>query len=104
MEHSVSYYFDRCLRKVKSVTLEMLAGEDVKILLFGSAARRDFHRHSDIDIAILPKNNYNKTKLILLKEKYENLNIPYSIELIDLSKVSKAFYEKVLDEGEVWKK
>jgi len=89
---------------VKSVTLEMLAGEDVKIVLFGSAATGDFHRHSDIDIAILPKNDYNKTKLILLKEKLEDLNIPYSVELIDLTKVSKTFYDKVLEEGEIWKK
>ena len=59
MEQGVSYYFDRCLRKVKSVTLEMLPGEDVKILLFGSAARRDFHRHSDIDIAIAIRISHN---------------------------------------------
>ena len=104
MNYKGKNYFDISLQKVKSLILEMLDGEDVKIILFGSAARRDFHRHSDIDIAILPKNDYNKTKVILLKEKLENINIPYSVELIDLSKVSKTFSDKVLEEGEIWKK
>ena len=104
MSYSVINYFDISLQKVKSLILEMLDGEDVKIILFGSAARGNFHRHSDIDIAILPKNDYNKTKVILLKEKLENINIPYSVELIDLSKVSKTFKDKVFEEGEIWKK
>jgi hypothetical protein len=38
-----------------------------------------------------------------LKEKIENLNIPYTVDVVDLSKVSEVFKEKALREGVVWK-
>jgi hypothetical protein len=38
-----------------------------------------------------------------LKEKIENLNIPYTVDVVDLSKVSGVFKEKALREGIVWK-
>ena len=85
------------------MVLEFLIDEDVMIILFGSAARGDAHRFSDIDIGILPKNNYNKKKLILLKEQLDDMNIPYMIDLVDISKVPDAFKEHVLSEGVIWK-
>ena len=96
-------YYQTSLSQVKEIVLDAFKDEDVKVILFGSAARGDAHRFSDIDIAILPKTKYNKTKVILLKEEIENLNIPYSVDLVDISKVSSAFREKVLREGEIWK-
>jgi hypothetical protein len=96
-------YYQASIDNVKEVILDVLKNEDVRIILFGSAARGDEHRYSDIDIGILPKNGYKKEKLILLKEKFENMNIPYHVELVDLSLVSAIFKENVLKEGQVWK-
>ncbi len=104
MGHQINKYFNNSLQQVKSLILHQLGDENVKIILFGSAARGDYHRYSDIDIAILPKNSFDKKKIILLKEQFEDLNIPYSVELIDLSNVSKNFKDKVIKEGEIWKK
>ena len=58
---------------------------------------------SDIDIGILPKNECYKKKLTILKEKLEDMNIPYKVEVVDISKVSQIFREKALKEGKVWK-
>jgi len=88
---------------IKKTVLDALGEEDVTIMLFGSRARGDFMRRSDIDIGILPKNEYNQKKIILLKEKLEEMNIPYKVEVVDLSKVSKVFREKALKEGVIWK-
>lgn len=96
-------YYQKSLNQVKGIVLDALKDEDITILLFGSAARGDVHRFSDIDIGLLPKNHYNKSKIILLKEKIEDLNIPYTVDLVDISKVSDTFRNKVLREGEIWK-
>ncbi len=95
--------YEKSLERLKSVVLDTLRGEDVMIILFGSRARGDFDRRSDIDIVIIPKKNYDRRKLILLKEKLENMNIPYKIDVVDISKVSEVFRDKVLREGKIWK-
>ena len=96
-------FYKTSLDRIKAVVLEFLIDEDVMIILFGSAARGDAHRFSDIDIGILPRNNYNKKKLILLKEQLDDMNIPYTVDLVDISKVSDVFKKQVLSEGVIWK-
>ncbi len=103
MEIEINNFYKASLDRIKAMILEALIDEDVMIILFGSAARGDAHRFSDIDIGILPRNHYNKKKIILLKDQLDNMNIPYTIDLVDISKVSFVFREKVLTEGVIWK-
>jgi predicted nucleotidyltransferase len=95
--------YEKSLEHIKAVVLDAFRGEDVMIMLFGSRAREDFDRRSDIDIGIMPGKKYDQKKLILLKEKLENMNIPYKIDIVNISKVSDVFREKVLKEGKIWK-
>ena len=39
----------------------------------------------------------------MLKEKMERSNIPYKVDIVDLSQTSREFKEKALKEGVVWK-
>ena len=103
MKKSSETYYNRILKNIKTFVLEVFKDEDVKIILFGSRARGDFHRCSDIDIGIVPKNKYDKRKLILLRENLEEMNMPYKVDVVDISKVSKTFKDKALKEGEIWK-
>lgn len=73
------------------------------MILFGSRARGDYSRVSDIDIGILPEKTLEKKKLVLLKEKVDDLNLPYTVDVVDLSKVTRAFREKALRDGVIWK-
>ena len=41
--------------------------------------------------------------IVLLKEKIDELNIPYTVDIVDLSRVSKTFRERALRDGVVWK-
>ncbi len=93
----------KSIQDLKSLVFETLNEENVTVILFGSRARGDFSRVSDIDIRILPGINFNWRKLVFLKERIENLNIPYTVDIVDLSRVSKVFKEKALREGIVWK-
>jgi predicted nucleotidyltransferase len=95
--------YEKSLNQVKKTVLDIFRGEDMQIILFGSRARGDFNKFSDIDIGILPKNECNKKKLTILKEKLEDMNIPYKVEVVDISKVSQIFREKALKEGKIWK-
>ena len=95
--------YDHILEQLKNTVLQFFEDENVTIFLFGSSARGDHHRYSDIDIGILSNNGYNKKKLILLREKLENMNNPYSVDLVDISKVSDDFRENILKEGKIWK-
>ncbi len=97
------HIYRRSLDQIKSIILETFKDDDIMIMLFGSRARRDFDRRSDIDIGILPGKRYDSKKLIFLKEKFENMNIPYNVDIVDISKVSEIFRKKALKEGEIWK-
>jgi predicted nucleotidyltransferase len=95
--------FEKSLLQVKEAVLETFAKEDVGVVLFGSRARGDSDSVSDIDVGIIPHGPYSRTKLTLLKERLENMNIPYSVDVVDVSKTSNAFRQKVLEEGISWK-
>jgi predicted nucleotidyltransferase len=100
---SLSPIYQKSIQDLKSLVFETLKEENVTVILFGSRARGDFSRVSDIDVGVLPGNNFDRKKLVFLKERIENLNIPYTVDVVDLSRVSEVFKEKALKEGVVWK-
>lgn len=96
--------YENCCKMVKSLILDIFKDEKVAIVLFGSRAKGNFYDTSDIDIGILPENGYDKKKLTITREKLEKLNIPYKVDIVDLSEVSEKFKKNVLKTGEIWKK
>ncbi|MGC9101284.1 MAG: nucleotidyltransferase domain-containing protein [Caldisericum sp.] len=73
----------------------------VKVYLFGSSVKEDYKKFSDIDIAL---ENADTKALTLLKYKLEDLNIPYKVEIIDLSKVSEKLKKEIFKTGVlIWK-
>jgi len=96
-------YLSKSIQDLKSLIFETLKEESATVILFGSRARGDFSRVSDIDIGILPGRNFDRRKLVFLKEIVENLNIPYTVDIVDLSRVLDVFKEKLLREGVVRK-
>lgn len=101
--NSLSPIYQKSIQNLKSLVFETLKEENVIVILFGSRARGDFSRVSDIDIGVLPGKNFDRRKLVFLKERIEDLNIPYTVDVVDLSRVSEVFKEKALREGVVWK-
>jgi predicted nucleotidyltransferase len=85
---SLSPIYQKSIQDLKSLVFETLKEENVTVILFGSRARGDFSRVSDIDIGILPGKNFDRKKLVLLKERIENFNIPYTVDIVDLSRAS----------------
>ena len=73
------------LKEVKARIEKELSPE--KVILFGSKARGDFHKKSDIDIAIETD------------RRIELANIDGAIDIIKLSKIDKSFKDKIEKEG-----
>jgi predicted nucleotidyltransferase len=46
---------------------------------------------SDVDIAIIPRGKWDRSKLTLLMERIEELNVPYKVDIVDFSKISDDF-------------
>ncbi len=100
---SLSPIYQKSVHDLKSLVIEIFKDENVVVILFGSRARGDYSRVSDFDIGIIPEKSLDKKKLVLLKEKIDDLNIPYTVDVVDLSKVTDAFREKALRDGVLWK-
>lgn len=91
------------LKKLKKITLELLKDEKVKIVLFGSRARKDNNIGSDVDIGILPLGEFDERKLTILREWIEQLNIPYKVEIVNFAEVSESFKKAAMKEAVIWK-
>jgi len=88
---------------LKKVIIDFFKYDKVKIFLFGSRARGDDYIFSDIDIGIIPYEKFDGKKITLLKEKIENLNIPYKVEIVNFMEVSKEFKQEALKRIVIWK-
>lgn len=95
--------FNQYLETIKERVLAGLAGENVAIGLFGSMVSGKAHTGSDVDIAVIPKGVWDSRKLTLLRERLEELNVPYVVELVDFSEVSRDFQEVALQHVLWWK-
>jgi len=94
---------NKYLAKLKSLVVSSLKEERIKIVLFGSRARKDNDTASDVDIGLIPYGKVDKRKVVLLKEKIEDLNIPYKIEIVDFSETSPDFIKDAMKGAIVWK-
>jgi predicted nucleotidyltransferase len=81
---------------LKKMIIDFFKYDKVKIVLFGSRARGDNYVFSDVDIGIMPYGKLDRGKITLLREKIENLNIPYRVEIVSFMEVSKEFKQEAL--------
>lgn len=73
-------------------------------VIFGSRARGDYNKTSDIDIAIF-SNEITTSRVNLLRYNLDELDIIYKIDIVDFYKLSKqALKENIINEGiEIYK-
>jgi len=71
---------------------------DCQIYLFGSRATDQYHDVSDFDIGVLASEEIDR-ELSIARELLENSNIPFTVDLVDLSATSEEFATLVQQEG-----
>jgi predicted nucleotidyltransferase len=94
---------NRYVNMLKKSVLTTLKNEKIKIILFGSRARGQSYEFSDIDIGLIPYGKYDEFKITLLKDKIEDLNIPYKVDVVNFKYVSENFKKQALKEAIIWK-
>jgi predicted nucleotidyltransferase len=95
---------NKYLEEIKDCVVTALAEEDVAIALFGSMASGESHAGSGVDIALVPRGKWDRSKLTLLRERLEEMNTPYQVELVDFSEVSDDFRRVALAHSFWWKR
>ncbi len=90
------------LTKVRDLIVTGLANVDARIYLFGSWARGEQKRTSDIDIAIEHQGNVTPEIFMKIRELLEESSIPYRVDVVDLVKAGSMLAQKVKEEGILW--
>lgn len=88
--------------EAKEFTLKFWQNQPVRIYLFGSWARGEAKRSSDVDIAI--ESGEDMSFLIgEFREALENSCIVYNVDVVDMNFAAESLCKKIREEGIVWK-
>jgi len=90
------------IEEVRRIVLRLLEGRPARVYLFGSWARGEACRTSDIDVGILPSAPLPAGLLPEIEEALENSLSLYPVDLVDLTTASDHFRGRVLAEGLSW--
>ena len=93
---------NKFLKQVRELALTWVHPDQADIFLFGSWAKGSQKKHSDIDLAILPKKPLSADLLPKLREAFEESRVPYRVEVVDLSSTDAGFRKTVEQRGILW--
>lgn len=92
------------LERVKQIVLDNLDCQTATVYLFGSWARGEEKRSSDIDIAIEFDPTVTEIQIVLMNIRHalEESTIPYKVDVVDLNSADRIMVNKVREEGVRW--
>src|SRR5579864_6106497 len=93
----------RAIDELRRMVLVALGDYPAEVWLFGSCARGEARQHSDIDIAILPRDDLPSGFFGNLAADIEESTIPYDVDLVDLRHADPALVDDVRAEGVKWR-
>lgn len=95
---------DAVIHQVKRVIFRNLGGRKANVYLFGSWARMEEKRSSDIDVAVefSSADESNRRILRAVRDALEESTVPYRIDLVDLHEADEHIVEKIRREGILW--
>jgi len=90
-------YFEDIMKIVRSYP------EVKQLVVFGSRARGDFGKYSDIDFCVT--NKESGFKITQFRMDLEDLNIPYLVDVVDYNEIGEELRDKIKNEGYIiWDK
>ena len=88
--------------EAKEFTLKFWQNQPVRIYLFGSWARGEAKRSSDVEIALESKEDMSFL-IGEFREALENSCIIYNVDVVDMNFAAESLCKKIREEGIVWK-
>jgi predicted nucleotidyltransferase len=79
------------LNEIKKIIFRYLNPKEYQVFIFGSRATGEAVKFSDIDIGIMAKKEVDGETLAKIESAFEDSDIPYKVEVVDFSLVSKRF-------------
>ena len=76
-------------RIVRSILKRFLPGADY--LAFGSRLGRQYHRYSDLDIAVKATDTIPLALLSAMEEAFAQSDLPFRVDIVDLRRASPEF-------------
>lgn len=87
---------------IERILVPMLVRRSARLKLFGSRARGDARRTSDIDLAIVARHPIPADSLAEMREALEESRIPFRVDLVDYAGAPAPLREAIDREGVVW--
>lgn len=102
--HDHTGFRESVLEQVRQIVLNHISEKSAKVYLFGSWARAEEKRSSDIDIAIEfgSCEAAIQTVLMNVRNALEESTIPYRIDVVHLNTANETIVKKVREEGILW--
>ncbi|MDR1123038.1 MAG: nucleotidyltransferase domain-containing protein [Elusimicrobiota bacterium] len=87
------------LKMTEAILQNRLGGSEIKVYVFGSRARNAAKETSDIDLALDGGAKLDYFKIICaLKNDFEESDIKYSADIIDLNAIDESFKNHIKDD------
>jgi predicted nucleotidyltransferase len=95
---------DHYKEQILKIIFQFLNKDQIDVILFGSMATEKQTQHSDIDIGIFSShtNSTFESSLARINEAFEESNIPYKIDLINLNSAKEEFKTVALKDKIIW--
>ena len=77
------------LETIKRILAEYVGGFEVRA--FGSRVDGSAKEHSDIDLAVVGQNKIKRRAKMLLREAFEESDLPFRVDIIDYNAASDEF-------------
>ncbi|MFH1717385.1 MAG: nucleotidyltransferase domain-containing protein [Planctomycetota bacterium] len=87
------------LETIKHILAEYVG--DCEVRAFGSRGNGTAKKHSDLDLAIVGEGKLERRVKMLLREAFEESDLPFRVDVIDYNAVSKEFRAIIEDKYEV---
>lgn len=79
-----------------SLLITPLKKENIDVWIFGSRAREDFQKFSDIDILFEAKKPIPSGLLFSITEALEESRLPYKVDLVNIDDLAESYRENIL--------
>lgn len=87
---------------IERIVTHVLGEGRASLKLFGSRARGDARRTSDIDVALLADRAVSAAELAAMREALEESIVPVRVDLVDYARAPSQLRAAIDSEGIVW--
>jgi len=82
---------EKHLKTIKRILAEYVS--DCEVRAFGSRVSGTAKDYSDLDLAIIGKTKIKRRTRMLLREAFEESDLPFRVDVIDYNAIQKTFRE-----------